>query len=67
MIFRMEKIEKLVYDANDIQQLLGISRSSVYTYLEQVYKIQEPFRVLKIGKLYKVPKESFDEWIHKKV
>ena len=45
-------MEKLVYDCKDIQQLLGISKSSVYTYLTQVYKIQEPFRVLKIGKLY---------------
>ncbi len=59
-------MEKLVYDCKDIQQLLGISKSSVYTYLTQVYKIQEPFRVLKIGKLYRVPKESFDNWISKK-
>jgi predicted DNA-binding transcriptional regulator AlpA len=58
-------VERLVYDCNDIQQLLGISKSSVYTFLDQVYKIQEPFRVLKIGKLYRVPKDSFDSWINK--
>ena len=59
-------MEKLVYDCNDIQKLLGVSKSSVYTFLDQVYKIQEPFRVLKIGKLYRVPKESFNNWINKK-
>lgn len=59
-------MEKIVYDCNDIQKLLGISRSSVYSFLEQVYKLQEPFRVLKIGRLYRVPKDSFDRWINKK-
>nr|WP_303024737.1 helix-turn-helix domain-containing protein [uncultured Blautia sp.] len=56
--------EKQVYDAEDIQKLLGIGRSKAYTYLEEVYRHQEPFRVIKIGKLFRVPKQSFDNWLN---
>lgn len=54
----------VVYFAQDIQKLLGIGRSRCYTYLEEVYKKQEPFRVIKIGKLFRVPKQSFDNWLN---
>ncbi len=56
--------EKVVYLAQDIQKLLGIGRSRCYTYLEEVYKKQEPFRVIKIGRLFRVPKQSFDNWLN---
>lgn len=56
--------DKKVYLAQDIQKLLGIGRSRCYTYLEEVYKKQEPFRVIKIGKLFRVPKQSFDNWLN---
>lgn len=52
-----------VYSAEDIQRLLGIGRSKVYDYLEKVYKEKKPFRVIKIGRIYRIPKESFDSWI----
>ena len=54
-------IEKKVYDAEDIQKLLGIGRSKAYTFLDEVYENQKPFRVVKIGRLYRVPKEAFDK------
>ena len=57
-------LERQVYLAQDIQQLLGIGRSKCYTYLEKVYQKQEPFRVIKIGKLFRVPKQSFDNWLN---
>ena len=57
-------IEKKVYDAEDIQKLLGIGRSKAYTFLEEVYENQKPFRVVKIGRLYRVPKEAFDKWLN---
>ena len=60
----MNKEEQMVYDATDIQKILGLGRSKAYLWLEEVWKIQKPFRVIKIGKLYKIPKESFDEWIN---
>ena len=55
--------EKMVYDASDIQRILGIGRSMTYVFLEKVYEDQAPFKVIKIGKLYRVPKKSFDEWL----
>ncbi|MCD8120873.1 MAG: helix-turn-helix domain-containing protein [Clostridiales bacterium] len=55
--------EKKVYDAEDIQKLLGIGRSKAYSLLEETYEKQEPFRVIKIGKLLRVPKQSFDHWL----
>lgn len=54
----------IVYDADDIRRLLGIGRTKVYEFLEKVYKDQEPFRVIKIGRIYRVPKDSFDKWIN---
>ncbi|WP_337928297.1 DNA-binding protein [Anaerotignum lactatifermentans] len=51
--------EKMVYDASDIQRILGIGRSMTYVFLEKVYEDQAPFKVIKIGKLYRVPKKIF--------
>ena len=56
-------IGKYVYDAEDIQKLLGVGRTSIYGFLEDVYKNQGPFRVIKIGKMYRIPKEPFDKWL----
>lgn len=56
----MEKTK--VYLASDIQQALSLGRSKTYQFLEEVYKKQEPFRVIKVGKLVRVPQQSFDEW-----
>lgn len=57
-------LEKKVYDAEDIQKLLGIGRSKAYAFLDEAYENQKPFRVIKIGKLYRVPKEAFDKWLN---
>ena len=54
---------KKVYDVSDIQRILGIGRTKTYNFLDETYRNNKPFVVLKIGKLYKVPKESFDLWI----
>lgn len=58
------KNEKLVYSPADIQKMLGMGRNRLYEYLEEAYKNQKPFRVLKFGKLYKIPKQSFDNWLN---
>ncbi|MEY8515532.1 cysteine-rich KTR domain-containing protein [Lachnospiraceae bacterium 29-84] len=31
---------------------------------QEAYERQKPFRVIKIGKLYRVPKEGFDQWLN---
>lgn len=59
------KTNQQVYLAADIQKMLGIGKSRSYTFLEEVYRQKNPpFKVLKIGKLFRVPKQSFDEWLN---
>lgn len=58
----MEIDNSLVYNVLEIQRMLKLSRSGAYLWLDEIYKAQMPFRVIKIGKLYKIPKESFDNW-----
>lgn len=53
-----------VYEATDIQQMLKISKTSVYKFLADTYEKQGPFRVIKIGTLYRVPKAEFDQWLY---
>ena len=59
-------METMVYLASDIQKALGLGRSKTYLFLDEVYRQQEnpPFRVIKVGKLFRVPKKSFDDWIN---
>lgn len=60
----MNTEEKKVYNASDIQKILGMGRNRVYEFLDKVYTSQQPFRVLKFGKIYKIPKLSFDNWLN---
>ncbi len=48
----------------EIQNILGISRSAAYELIRETYKMQHPFKVLKIGNLYRVPKVPFDNWLN---
>ena len=58
-------IDQQVYLAADIQRMLGIGESKSYMFLEEVYKQKNPpFKVLKIGKLFRVPKRGFDDWLN---
>ncbi len=56
--------EKMVYNVEDIQMMLSLGRNSTYSFLDKVYKEQKPFRVLKFGKVIRVPKVSFDNWLN---
>lgn len=62
-----QEVERKVYGAEDLQKILGIGRSKIYVFLNEVYKNKEPFRVIKIGKNYRIPKESFDRWLNGEV
>lgn len=53
-----------VYDLKDVMSIMGLGRSSAYTWIKQVYLEQKPFRVIKIGTIYKIPKQSFDAWLN---
>ena len=59
-----KSVEVQVYYPAEIRVILGISKSRVYTFLAEIYKQKDPpFKVIKIGKLFRVPKRSFDEWL----
>ena len=53
----------MVYDLADIQKLLKIGRTASYDFIAKVYKEGHPFPVLKIGSMYRIPKERFDMWL----
>lgn len=59
----MNEVKK-VYSPKEIQKMLGLGKESVYVFLEEVYKNKKPFIVIKIGKLYKIPKEPFNRWLN---
>jgi len=56
--------QRAVYFAEDIQKALGLGKSKTYEYLQEVYRLQKPFRVIKVGKLFRIPKNSFDNWLY---
>ena len=56
-------MDKVVYEVTDIMSILNISRSSAYRFIQETYKTQHPFTVLKIGNNYRIPKKSFDNWL----
>ena len=59
------EINQQVYFAEDIQKILGIGKSRSYTFLDEVYRQKNPpFKVIKVGKLIRVPKGGFDEWLN---
>ena len=53
---------KRCYTVNEISEILGISRPTVYVLLKQ-----KEFRWVQIGGIYRISKQSFDEWLDKKV
>lgn len=55
---------KKIYDVEEVCKLLGLGKSKTYEFIRQVYEDKEPFKVIKIGRQYKIFKESFDAWIN---
>ena len=49
--------EKRCYTVKDLQDILGISRPTVYELLKK-----NEFRWIQIGTKYRISKKSFDEW-----
>ena len=43
---------------------LDWGESKTYEFLDEVFQKQEPFRVIKIGKLYRIPCALFDRWLY---
>ena len=53
-----------LYFPSDIQEMMGIGKTKTYEFLEDVYLNQSPFTVFKVGKLYRIPKASFNRWYY---
>lgn len=54
--------EKRCYTVKELQEILGISRPTVYELLKK-----NEFRWIQIGTKYRISKKSFDEWLDQKV
>ena len=46
------------YTVQDLQDILGVGRKSVYGLLQR-----NEFRWIRVGAVYRIPKKSFDEWL----
>ena len=55
--------KKYIEEIEDLQELLGIGRTRAYELVKEAYKTQQPFKVIKLGKLYRIPKKPFDDWL----
>lgn len=51
-------IEKRCYTVKELQEILCISRPSVYELLKK-----KEFRWILVGGKYRISKKSFDEWL----
>jgi len=54
----METTEKRCYTVKDIQDILNVSRPTVYELLKK-----KEFRWVLIGTKYRISKTSFDAWL----
>ena len=50
--------EKKVYSVKELQEILGLSRSAIYSLLKK-----NEFRSFRIGSRYLISKASFDRWL----
>ena len=46
------------YTVQDLQDILGVGRKSVYSLLKR-----NEFRWIRVGSVYRIPKKRFDEWL----
>ena len=46
------------YTVQDLQNILGVGRKSVYSLLKR-----NEFRWIRVGAVYRIPKKSFDDWL----
>lgn len=56
-------MEDKVYNVQEVQKILKISRSGAYRFIKDVYLLQHPFKVLRVGNQYRIVKDSFDAWV----
>lgn len=54
---------KKVMTAKDIQEILGICEKTSYDLIRQALVTGSMFKVIKVGRLYKIPSQPFFDWL----
>ena len=54
---------KKVLNVKDIQDILGVCDKTAYGLIRQALTTNNMFKVIKIGRLYKIPTKSFLDWL----
>ena len=54
---------KKVLTATDIAELLGVCEKTAYNLIRQAVATNDMFKVIKVGRLYKIPTQPFLEWL----
>ena len=54
--------DKRCYTIGDLQTILGVNRGSVYKLLDR-----KEFYWIKLGTTYRIPKQSFEDWLGGKI
>lgn len=54
---------KKVLTAKDLQEILGICEKTAYSLIQQSLRSDDMFKVIKIGRTYKIPTEPFLNWL----
>ena len=59
----MDKLDPIVYTADEISALLGMKKSTGYAFIKEVYEKKNAFPVYEICGQYRVPKKAFHLWL----
>ena len=54
---------KKVLTASDVAELLGVCEKTAYGLIRQALVTGDMFKVIKVGRLYKIPTQPFLEWL----
>ncbi|SCI10757.1 Helix-turn-helix domain [uncultured Clostridium sp.] len=54
---------KKVMTVKDIQEVLGVCDKTAYRLVRKALVSEDMFRVVKLGKIYRIPSESFFNWM----
>ncbi|MBP3932129.1 MAG: helix-turn-helix domain-containing protein [Peptostreptococcaceae bacterium] len=54
---------KKVLTASDVAELLGVCEKTAYNLIRQALVTNDMFKVIKVGRLYKIPTQPFLQWL----
>lgn len=57
-VMTREPVQRGTYTVREIATILGISENATYTFIKEGH-----FKVLRIGKAIRIPKQSFERWL----